>query len=185
VLAAARRVFLARGYERATLDAIAEEAGFSKGVVYSQFTSKGDLFLALLERRVAERADQNDAIADELAGREGVEAAMLLANRLQIGEPEWALLVIEFRTHAARDPELNEHYRRIHAQTIARLAAAIIRLSERAGTKMPFPATRLAELILAIGAGAALEQAADPDALPGEFVSRFIAELATSGTGES
>ena len=46
VLAAARRVFLARGYHGATLEQIADEAGFSKGVVYSQFESKADLFLA-------------------------------------------------------------------------------------------------------------------------------------------
>src|SRR6185295_9164397 len=46
VLAAARRVFLERGYAGATLDAIAEEAGFSKGVVYSRFGGKADLFLA-------------------------------------------------------------------------------------------------------------------------------------------
>ena len=42
-------MFLARGYVNATVDAIAEEAGFSKGVVYSQFESKADMFLALLE----------------------------------------------------------------------------------------------------------------------------------------
>ena len=62
VLAAARRVFLARGYAGASLDAIAEEAGFSKGVVYSQFDGKGDLFLALLERRIQERAEQNERL---------------------------------------------------------------------------------------------------------------------------
>ena len=59
VLVAARRVFLARGYHRATLEQIADEAGFSKGVVYSQFESKADLFLALLEARIAERAAEN------------------------------------------------------------------------------------------------------------------------------
>jgi AcrR family transcriptional regulator len=37
-----------------TLDAIADEAGFSKGVVYSRFGSKADLFLALLDRRIEE-----------------------------------------------------------------------------------------------------------------------------------
>ncbi len=37
VLKAARQVFLARGYHGATLERIADEAGFSKGVVYSQF----------------------------------------------------------------------------------------------------------------------------------------------------
>ena len=74
VLAAARRVFLAKGYERATLEAIAREAGFSKGVVYSQFESKADLFLALLERRIDQRATQNEAIAKRHTGEETVAA---------------------------------------------------------------------------------------------------------------
>src|SRR5207249_240036 len=74
VLEAARRVFLAKGYAGASLDAIAEEAGFSKGVVYSQFDSKADLFLTLLERRIGERADQNERIAAEAVGGRGVEA---------------------------------------------------------------------------------------------------------------
>src|SRR5947208_2818313 len=52
VLAAARRVFLDRGYAGATLELIAEDAGFSKGVLYSQFASKADLFLTLLHRRI-------------------------------------------------------------------------------------------------------------------------------------
>ena len=56
LFAAARRVFLARGYHAATLEQIADEAGFSKGVVYSRFASKADMFLALLEDRIAERA---------------------------------------------------------------------------------------------------------------------------------
>ena len=56
VLDAAREVFLERGYAGATLEAIAEAAGFSKGVVYSQFAGKPDLFLALLERRIDQRA---------------------------------------------------------------------------------------------------------------------------------
>ena len=47
VLDAAREVFTESGYVKATLDAIAARAGFSKGVVYSQFDSKADLFLAL------------------------------------------------------------------------------------------------------------------------------------------
>ena len=63
LFAAARRVFLARGYHAATLEQIADEAGFSKGVVYSRFASKADLFLALLEDRIAERAAQNAALA--------------------------------------------------------------------------------------------------------------------------
>ena len=69
VPAAARRVFLACGYQGATLEQIAEEAGFSKGVMYSQFDSKADLFLALLEARISERAAENARMARSL--REG------------------------------------------------------------------------------------------------------------------
>ena len=83
MLAAARRVFLERGYAGATLDAIAEDAGFSKGVVYSQFAGKPDLFLALLERRIAERAEQNERVTGDLAGLEGL-GALLQSNARRI-----------------------------------------------------------------------------------------------------
>jgi AcrR family transcriptional regulator len=92
LLQAARRVFLAKGYAGATLDAIAEEAGFSKGVVYSQFDGKADLFLALLDRRIRERAEQNERIVAEVAGRGGIGALIELAERIFRGEPEWSLL---------------------------------------------------------------------------------------------
>ena len=52
LLAAAREVFGAHGYHAATLEEIAEEAGFSRGVVYSRFKTKADLFLAMLEERI-------------------------------------------------------------------------------------------------------------------------------------
>src|ERR1700742_1214282 len=68
VLAAAQRVFIDRGYAGATLEAIADNAGFSKGVVYSQFGSKPDLFLALLERRSARRAAHHRAAVAGLSG---------------------------------------------------------------------------------------------------------------------
>src|SRR4051812_30880732 len=53
LLAAGRELFAEVGYQRASLDAIAGRAGFSKGAVYSNFTSKEELFLALLEHEVA------------------------------------------------------------------------------------------------------------------------------------
>ena len=52
LLVAARKVFLRRGFHGATLEEIADEAGYTKGAVYSNFDSKEGLFLALYERRV-------------------------------------------------------------------------------------------------------------------------------------
>lgn len=49
VIAAARRLFLDRGYHRTTLAAVVEAAGFTKGAVYSNFSSKAELALAVVE----------------------------------------------------------------------------------------------------------------------------------------
>jgi AcrR family transcriptional regulator len=181
VLEAARRVFLARGYASATLDVIAEEAGFSKGVVYSQFKSKADMFLALLEARITERAAQNERLAEQFDGRELAAAVPELALSLRRAEPEWMQLVMEFRLHAARVPELNRRYAELHEYTIDRLASVYARLHERAGTTPRYPARVLAQLSLAMSRGAFLEELADPGAadLPAQQV---IAELVLQTT---
>src|SRR5688500_775508 len=63
--AAARRVFLRDGFHGATLDQVAEEAGFTKGAVYSRFDSKAALFLALLDERTEQNLRQYARLADE------------------------------------------------------------------------------------------------------------------------
>src|SRR5215217_6779001 len=52
ILAAASQVFAEHGYDGATLDMVAADAGVTKGAVYWHFASKGELFLALLEQDV-------------------------------------------------------------------------------------------------------------------------------------
>ena len=98
LLAAARRVFLARGYHGATLDAIAADAGFSKGVVYSQFDSKADLFLALLDERIDERAAENERVVRDAGGGAAAVAALIaLGGRRARKDADWNLLLLEFR----------------------------------------------------------------------------------------
>ena len=185
VLEAARRVFLARGYASASVDAIAEEAGFSKGVVYSQFDSKADMFLALLDARISERAEQNEQLAEQLGGRQLAEAVPALALSLRRAEPEWMQLVMEFRLHAARVPELNRRYAQLHERTVDGLASVYARLHERAGTTPRYPARVLAQLELAISRGAFLEELAHPAAadLPvTEIMSDLVLQTAPPAT---
>ena len=58
LLEAAHRVFVRRGFHAATLDEIADEAGYTKGAVYSNFASKEDLFFAVYERRAGPAASR-------------------------------------------------------------------------------------------------------------------------------
>jgi len=174
VLAAARRVFLARGYHGATLEQIADEAGFSKGVVYSQFESKADLFLALLEARISERATENARLAESVPDGD-LLALIDQLTRSDRATPGWQLLVIEFRVHAARDAELSRRYAAAHARTVDGVAGVLARVFARTGQTVVAP-RRLAELALALSTGTALEQAANPDALGGGRVAEQIAE---------
>jgi len=178
VLDAARQVFLARGYHGATLEQIADEAGFSKGVVYSQFESKADLFLALLEARIEERAAENARLAGSLPGSE--QGLLALVDHLARGDqatPGWLLLVIEFRVHAARDAELSRRYSAAHARTVEALAGVLAAVFARNGQAPAAEPRRLAELALALSAGATLEQAADQAALGGRQMAAQLAQV--------
>jgi AcrR family transcriptional regulator len=175
LLAAARRVFLARGFHGASLDAIAEEAGFSKGVVYSQFDSKADLFLALLEERIAERAAENARVASGAGSPAATIAALFaLGERRGRSEAAWNLLLIEFRAEAARDPELNERYAKLHARTAERLGALLSGVLAEAGVEPPAPPSVLASFVLALSIGTRLENFATPGSLPHDALARLV-----------
>jgi AcrR family transcriptional regulator len=174
VLAAARRVFLEKGYSGATLEAIAEEAGFSKGVMYSQFESKADLFLALLERRMDERTKQNERIVAEHGGIGGLRKLLKAGADDAVTEAAWARVLIEFRTLASRDPRVNGRYAAAHNRTVQGLASELEGLCAKAELTPRFPARVMAEFILAMASGATLESAANPTALPFEILSQMV-----------
>jgi AcrR family transcriptional regulator len=177
VLDAARRVFLRRGYAGATLDAIAEEAGFSKGVVYSQFAGKPDLLLALLEQRIEERAEENARAVEGLAGMDGLRALLGINARRSQGAPAWSRLLIEFRIAAARDPGLNARYAAAHEVAVARFAEAIDAVAARGGLRFVHGPLVAARLIFAIDAGATLERIAEPGALPDHVLDDLVSRL--------
>lgn len=74
LLAAALAVFAADGFQSATMDTVATEAGVTKPVLYQHFPSKRDLFLELL-REVGARLSHtvNEATNEASSPREQVE----------------------------------------------------------------------------------------------------------------
>ncbi|GEL19112.1 TetR/AcrR family transcriptional regulator [Pseudonocardia asaccharolytica] len=177
VLVAARRIFLERGYGGANLDAIAHEAGFSKGVVYSQFASKADLFLALLERRISDRAAENARVAAAHAGLDGLLALLRTNVRRTEEGAGWLRLLVEFRVLAARDPGLGRRYADLHARALGHFTEAVGSVLARGGLAPVYPPRVFAELIFAVDAGLLLERAADPAALPVRYLEDLAARL--------
>src|SRR4051812_9267257 len=101
--ATALEVFLERGFHGASLDEIAERAGYSKGAVYSNFAGKDELFLAVLDANFEQRMRVLEEVTldeEELeASYRGVARSMVKADG---GDPRWTPLLLEFWAHAPR-----------------------------------------------------------------------------------
>jgi AcrR family transcriptional regulator len=174
LLDAALDVFRAMGYSRASLDAIADRAGFSKGAVYSHFQGKADLFLSLLEDQIAERAADQRALEDAADVR---RAFVEIFGRSR-HDPAWRLALLEFRVVAARDPELNARYAAAHRTTLAGIVEALDHLHRRLGVRPHRPLDQLAVAGFALDVGGFLEDVADPGAMPGERLAALFMEMA-------
>jgi AcrR family transcriptional regulator len=109
LLEAAARVYARRGFDGATVDEVAEEAGFTKGAVYSHFGSKENLLLALLDERLAAQIGEQIALFDPTRNtwerpRIGADRWMAELRR----DPESFRLFVELWVHAQRDEVLRE-----------------------------------------------------------------------------
>jgi AcrR family transcriptional regulator len=176
LLDAARTVFLRDGFHGTTVDQIAAEAGFTKGAVYSAFAGKADLFLALYEERHAERARIVARIPERHPAGERSGAGARTWIEVLRRERDWLLVLIEFWTHAARDPELRARFGVLHARTRETIAAAIEAGAREAGHDLPADAVAIARAHMALGNGFALEALLDPAVVAGdEFEAAYVA----------
>jgi AcrR family transcriptional regulator len=160
LLAAAQRVFVERGFHGASLEAVAEEAGLTKGAVYSRFESKADLFLAYQEQRnrlTVERVGHR--LAELEPGDWPLDAIIEhWKNRLLHESPEQSLLVIEFWASAWRDPKVHRRVSDQHERVMAGVAEHLEQAATRLGVTLPSPALELVRLSTGIAHGLALEQ---------------------------
>src|SRR3954453_8353625 len=134
LLDAGRTVFVRDGYQRASLDRVAAEAGFTKGAVYANFATKADLLLAIYEERSAARAE---LIAGAAAASSDLEdlRRRLVDDWRHVVERErgWSLLLIEFWVHAARELKLRKRLRQSHLRVREAVAAAFEEVTAKGG----------------------------------------------------
>src|SRR4029453_5004423 len=108
-------VFARNGYERATVDEILREAGFSKGAFYVHFEAKEDIFWAMLEERMnhlqqtfREAADPDLPVSQNLAI---ILRTIFSQNR---DDPLWSALFMEFAAHASRNKKVRDQLAAMH-----------------------------------------------------------------------
>jgi AcrR family transcriptional regulator len=183
LLAAARRVFAARGFHGASVEEIAAEAGYSTGALYSNFDGKEDLFLALMEHEVAKNIRDIEAAVGDRASmserfRGGAQHWMGFIER----EPEMLLLFIEFWAYAVRDPQVRPQVAARFAEVREMITRLIADGSREFELELAIPAEHLAVAVDALADGIARQKLADPDAVPDELLGTALSWLFAGAT---
>ncbi|HET9163368.1 MAG TPA: TetR family transcriptional regulator [Solirubrobacterales bacterium] len=192
LIATAAKVFARRGYSGASVEEIAEEAGYSHGAVYSNFEGKADLFLAVFEEYMAERVRELAETQAALPEDAPLEArARALADQWMdrfARDRESVVLHMEFIAHADRDPELAGRFGARSAAMREAVSRYISHYEEEAGVELPLPSDELAVVLRALGIGLAVESLVSPEAvrhdLYGDFVEQLVGLMREAGPAE-
>lgn len=180
VLAAGRSVFAEVGFHAASLDAIGARAGFSKGAVYSNFASKDDLFLALLEHEGAMMRDTLALAVEDSPG--GLDTHLRLLAEALLG---WArdgraqLAFAEFRAHAAHDPSLARRTAEVRTGLVEATAEQLSSVVSSRGGRLACPASDAATLLLALANGLALEHVGRSELVAVDSLVALLAGMVT------
>ena len=113
VLDAALQVFTEMGFERATLQDVADRAGVTKGALYHYFDSKNELFLELMRERVKAHVSERYAIvaaADPDAPREVLLRDLLQAIWTNLQRPGMLDLTKLMMAELPKFPEIGRSF---------------------------------------------------------------------------
>lgn len=164
LLRTATRAFLRDGYRATSLEKVADEAGFSKGAVYSNFRNKNELCLAVLD---GIHAEQTQHIVQAMVGSAALEERLAAFHAWAdetIGDPAWTGLEFEFATHVRADPALRAELSKREETLRALIAALIARNADELGLRLPLPADEAAAALLSLGIGLGVRRMVEPAA---------------------
>lgn len=156
-------IVLQSGYHATSLDRIAEEAGFSKGAVYSNFRGKEELVLEVLDLRFENRLV---ALADALTAapetaEERFEAFIDWWAELLVDEG-WGVVIFEFIGSTRDNPVMRDEVMRRQVMVIDYCAQLLEAEIERFGLTPTMPARDLAAMMVSLAQGLSLTRSLDP-----------------------
>ena len=175
LLDAAAAVFARDGFHGASLDDVAATAGFTKGAVYSNFKSKEDLFLALLDDRLTRQmAGVQDALAVSYSDGRVEQLPRVRGVLERLWDDEWSALYLELVLYARRNPAARE---RLAASLRREFETTCLMLEEvygSVGGSPEWPVPMLARISMSLFDGLAVGRLVDPDAYSQETMTQAL-----------
>ena len=172
----AAKVFSRRGLQQASIDEVAEDAGYTKGAFYANFKNKEELFLAMLDERFAgrfeeiERAAASDADLGEQARQAGTDFTNYLST-----DPEWQRLFFEFGAYATRNEDFRQELVTRYRALRERIAEIYARSAEQTGVDPPVPVDQVAVMTFAMANGIAFEKLLEPEVVTEDSYGTMLA----------
>jgi AcrR family transcriptional regulator len=167
LLEAAERVFARRGFQGSSVEEISAEAGYTRGAFYSNFSSKGEVFIELLHARVFDgyremlvQAPRDAPPREQL--RWGAEQAAAVQDS-EDGDPTLFQLWFECLLQATRDEEFRKLAATFWSGNRALVAENFRRVYGERGIDLPLDADHLSTAMTALDIGLAVQHLVDPD----------------------
>jgi len=122
LIEAAERLFIRRGFDDASVEEISEMAGYSRGAFYSNFDSKEQIFLAVIDRRRPKALD--DILQRVSEPLERITAVRnWFANQWRL--KDFIALRMEFSRRAFRDRSVRTHLAQLFRQELETYSASV------------------------------------------------------------
>jgi AcrR family transcriptional regulator len=175
---AAARLFEEQGISGASIEAITAAAGFTRGAFYSNFTSKDELIIAMLEDHVEQSIRRNlDLLTRHKSLADFIDALKTMDRSRQDPLGRSPLLHMEMILYVARAeqrrPELAKRLR-ARRKLIADIVETSLKNSGRNGALNP---GWTAAIVLALEDGFRLHRLIDPETTPADSFLRAIGDL--------
>ena len=173
---AAAQVFQEQGIGAASIDAIAEAAGLTRGAFYSNFDNKDELIVAMLEDHVDRSLQHHREILARHPEPADFLAALRTAERSRqdpLGRAP--LLHLELILFVARLERRRSDLRERLRTRRALIAEIVEKFNRSGGTKLD--PQWASTLLLALEDGFRLHRLIDPQGVPAEAFFRSVAEL--------
>jgi len=173
-------MFTAKGIGDTSIEDICDEAGFSRGAFYSNFSAKDELIIELLSVHMAGSSAEIDRLYKSSADTTDFVDNMESERRERTGPldlEDGGILYVELLLYALRNPEnrpkLVDHQRRLQASNVQVLEQIV----QDVGRDYPIALPDAASLIMAIDIGLNLNSLVDPEShRPNQF-SEFMGLL--------
>jgi TetR/AcrR family transcriptional regulator, transcriptional repressor of aconitase len=158
LMAVGREHFICYGLGGAVAEKIAEDAGYSRGALYSNFDGKEELFLAVIREEQDRRTEALHSMFKEEPSAKERLRKMREAIADLVTDPDWIVLRAEFEAGALRNERIRQTFVEVHRKQVRDGGNLIRNLAQSSDIHLDLKPNEFIMIILNLTHGLAVTQ---------------------------